>query len=38
MPLIKNGAEIANEWTFVPDGAVLPDGASSPYRSGASSA
>jgi uncharacterized protein (DUF934 family) len=26
MPLIKNGAEIANEWTFVPDGAVLPDG------------
>lgn len=25
MPLIKNGAEIANEWTFVPDGAVLPD-------------
>ena len=26
MPLIKNGAEIANEWTFVPDGAVLPEG------------
>ena len=26
MPLIKKGAEIANEWTFVPDGAVLPDG------------
>lgn len=25
MPLIKNGAEIANDWTFVPDGAVLPD-------------
>lgn len=25
MPLIKNGAEVANEWTFVPDGAVLPD-------------
>lgn len=26
MPLIKNGAEIANEWTFVPDGAVLREG------------
>lgn len=26
MPLIKNRAEIANEWTFVPDGAVLPEG------------
>ena len=26
MPLIKNGAEIANDWTFVPDGAVLPEG------------
>lgn len=25
MPLIKNGAEIANDWTFVPDGAVLPE-------------
>lgn len=25
MPLIKNGAEIANNWTFVPDGAVLPE-------------
>ena len=25
MPLIKNGAEVANEWTFVPDGAVLPE-------------
>ncbi|MFN7055441.1 DUF934 domain-containing protein [Hyphomonas sp.] len=25
MPLIKKtGAEIANEWTFVPDGAVIP--------------
>lgn len=25
MPLIKHGAEIANDWTFVPDGAVLPE-------------
>lgn len=25
MPLIRNGAEVANDWTFVPDGAVLPD-------------
>ncbi|PKP83047.1 MAG: hypothetical protein CVT79_03095 [Alphaproteobacteria bacterium HGW-Alphaproteobacteria-18] len=25
MPLIKNGAEIANDWTFVPDGADLPE-------------
>ena len=25
MPLIKNGAEAANDWTFVPDGAVLPE-------------
>lgn len=25
MPLIKNGAETANDWTFVPDGADLPD-------------
>lgn len=25
MPLIKNGAEIANEWTFVPDDAELPE-------------
>ncbi len=25
MPLIKNGAEVTNEWTFVPDGAVLPE-------------
>lgn len=25
MPLIKNGAEVANDWTFVPDGAVPPD-------------
>jgi len=25
MPLIKDGAEIANEWTFVADGAVLPE-------------
>jgi uncharacterized protein (DUF934 family) len=24
MPLIKHGAEIANDWAFVPDGAVLP--------------
>jgi uncharacterized protein (DUF934 family) len=24
MPLIKNGAEIVNKWTFVPDGAILP--------------
>ena len=25
MPLIKHGAEIANDWAFVPDGAVLPE-------------
>jgi uncharacterized protein (DUF934 family) len=25
MPLIKNGAEIANDWTFIPDGAILPE-------------
>jgi uncharacterized protein (DUF934 family) len=25
MPLIKNGAEIANDWTFIPDGATLPE-------------
>jgi uncharacterized protein (DUF934 family) len=25
MPLVKDGAEIANDWSFVPDGAVLPD-------------
>lgn len=25
MPLIKNGAEIANEWVFVPDDAALPE-------------
>jgi uncharacterized protein (DUF934 family) len=25
MPLIRNGAEAANDWTFVADGAVLPD-------------
>jgi len=25
MPLVRNGAEVANDWTFVPDGAVLPD-------------
>lgn len=24
MPLVKGGAEIANDWTFVPDGAPLP--------------
>ena len=25
MPLVKAGAEIANTWTFVADGAVLPE-------------
>ncbi len=25
MPLIKDGQEIEDAWTFVPDGAVLPD-------------
>ena len=25
MALIKDGAEIANDWIFVPDGAVLPE-------------
>lgn len=25
MPLIRNGAEVANDWTFVPDGAPLPE-------------
>lgn len=25
MPLIKNGAEIANDWTFVADGDALPE-------------
>lgn len=25
MPLIKNGAEIANDWTFVADGEALPE-------------
>jgi uncharacterized protein (DUF934 family) len=26
MPLIKAGAEVANTWTFVPDGAAFPEG------------
>jgi uncharacterized protein (DUF934 family) len=25
MPLVKGGAEIANDWTFVPDGGALPE-------------
>jgi uncharacterized protein (DUF934 family) len=25
MPLVKGGAEVANDWAFVPDGAALPE-------------